>query len=494
MAIISLSELEQYLWKAANILRGPIDKSDFKSYIVPLLFFKRLSDVYDEQYSLITSYTEDANSMLFVEQQQFVIPTKCHWNDIRKTTKDIGLAIQYAFTEVEKSNPNTLLGIFGDVVWTNKDRLSDELLHDLIRHFSTKNLSNSNVSPDILGQAYEFLIKKFADLSKNKAGEFYTPREVIQLIIGILKPQERESIYDPTCGSGGMLLEAHNYIKNIGRDHRTLKLYGQEKNLTTSSIARINLFLHSITNFRIERGDTLRRPAFVENGRLKKFDVVLANPPYSIKKWNREAWENDVWKRNIYGTHPQGNADYAFFQHIICSLNPKSGRCAILWPHGVLFRETEEDMRTKLVEDDIIDAIIGLGENLFYNSVMESCIIVCRTSKPMERKGKILFINGVNEVTKEKKRSFLSKDNIKNLYELYTSYKNVSGLSYVASLDEIRSKGYSLNVAHYIQKWIIDDHKRDLDKVIYEWQNLSHEIKISYNGLIQKINKEIGKT
>ena len=374
-------ELESYLWGAANLLRGVIDPGDYKSIIFPLMFFKRLSDVYDEEYEEALQTYGDEESAKFAENHMFQIPDGSHWKDVRKTATNVGQAIRMAMINIEKANPEKLGGIFGDTNWSNKNRLSDRILNDLVEHFSSINLTIKNVPQDEFGNAYEYLIKKFADDSGHSAAEFYTNRTVVRLMTLIVDPQPGESIYDPTCGSGGMLLNARLLVKERGKEYRTLKLYGQEINIITSAIARMNMFIHGVQDFEIIQGDTLKRPAFLENGRVKQFDICIANPPYSMKKWDKEAWKNDPWGRNIYGTPPQSAADYAFFQHIICSLKKETGRCAILWPHGILFRDSEKEIRSKSVENDYIDTIIGLGPNLFYNSPMDSCIVVCRKNK-----------------------------------------------------------------------------------------------------------------
>ncbi len=309
-------------------------------------------------------------------------------------TTNVGSAIAKAMREIERANPR-LYGVFGDAPWTNKERLPDATLRDLIEHYSQVTLSIANVPEDELGVAYEFLIKKFADDSGHTAAEFYTNRTLVHLMTQMLDIAPGDSVYDPTCGSGGMLLSAAEELRRQGKEHRTLKLYGQERNLTTSAIARMNLFLHGIEDFDVVRGDTLANPAFLEGDRLRRFDVVLANPPYSIKAWDRTAWQTDQWGRNRYGTPPQGRADYAFWQHILVSMKPDTGRCAILFPHGVLFRDEEADMRAKIVQDDVIEAVLGLGPNLFYNSPMEACVVICRSKKPKDRKGKVLFIDAV---------------------------------------------------------------------------------------------------
>jgi len=364
---ISQQDIEKYLWGAAVLLRGVIDPGEYKSIIFPLMFFKRLSDVYDEEYQDALKLYGDEESARFSENHMFQIPDDSHWKDVRKTTTNVGQVIRTAMLNIEKENPDKLSGIFGDTNWTNKERLPDRILVDLIEHFSSENLSVKNVPHDEFGNAYEFLIKKFADDSGHSAAEFYTNRTVVRLMTLFIDPQPGESIYDPTCGSGGMLLNARLLVKERGKEYRTLKLYGQEINIITSSIARMNMFIHGVQDFEIIQGDTLKRPAFLEQGRVKQFDICIANPPYSMKKWDRESWKHDPWGRIIYGTPPQGCADYAFFQHIICSIKNDTGRCAILWPHGILFRDSERDMRKKLIQDDYVDAVIGCFEVYILN-------------------------------------------------------------------------------------------------------------------------------
>ena len=338
---LSISALENHLWESANILRGPVDAADFKTYVFPLLFFKRISDVHDEEYQTALAEAEgDEEYARFPQNYRFQIPEDCHWRDVRAVTTSVGQALQMAMRNIEKANPETLYGIFGDAQWTNKDRLSDALLRDLIEHFSRINLGNQAAQADILGQSYEYLIKKFADATNKKAGEFYTPRSVVRLMVNILDPREGESIYDPACGTGGMLLEAIHHVREQHGDDRTLwgKLFGQEKNLTTSAIARMNLFLHGAADFQIVRGDTLRNPAFFTGDDLATFDCVIANPPFSLEKWGEEVWTSDPYGRNFAGMPPGKSGDYAWVQHMIKSMAPKTGRMAVVLPHGALFR------------------------------------------------------------------------------------------------------------------------------------------------------------
>lgn len=493
---LSQAALESYLWGAATLLRGYIDAGDYKQFIFPLLFFKRISDVYDEEYAQALADSGDVAFADFAENHRFQIPEGAHWRDVRAQATDVGWALQSAMREIERANPDRLSGIFGDAHWTNKERLSDATLRDLIEHFSSRTLSLAAVSEDELGQAYEFLIKKFADDSGHTAAEFYTNRTVVHLMTRLLDPQPGESIYDPTCGTGGMLLSAATELQRQGKEHRTLRLYGQELNLITSAIARMNLFLHGIEDFRVERGDTLGDPKLLAGDQLMRFDVVLANPPYSIKQWDRTAWATDRFGRNQYGVPPQGRADYAFFQHILASLDPQSGRCAILFPHGVLFRQEEKAMREKLVAADGIEAIIGLGPNLFYNSPMEACIIVCRREKPADRLGKVLFIDALNEVTRERAQSFLRPEHLERILHAYTAFSDEDGFSHVASLEEIAAHDVNLSIPLYVRRTDVNgsgDTTLALHEAIEEWLESSAALRVGMSDLmttLQEANRD----
>ncbi len=448
---ISQQQLESYLWGAATLLRGTIDAGDYKQFIFPLLFYKRLCDVFDEEtQTALKESGGDESFASYSENHRFQVPAGAQWREIRKAAKNVGAALQSAMRAIETANPDKLYGIFGDAQWTNKDRLSDAMLRDLVEHFSSLELTIANLPEDELGQGYEYLIKKFADDAGHTAAEFYTNRTVVHLMTEMLEPQPGESIYDPTCGSGGMLLSCITHLRKLKKEWRNVRLYGQERNLMTSSIARMNCFLHGIEDFQIVRGDTLAEPKLVERDRLMRFDVVLANPPYSIKQWDRDAFASDPWGRNLYGTPPQGRADYAFWQHIQCSLSPKAGRCAILFPHGVLFRQEEAEMRRKLIAADAIECVLGLGPNLFYNSPMEACVVICRATKPKARQGRILFINAINEVTRERAQSFLTDDHIARIVAVYRDFNDVAGFTRVATLDEIRAKDGNLSIPLYV--------------------------------------------
>ena len=492
---LTQSDLESYLWGAATLLRGHIDAGDYKQFIFPLLFYKRLCDVYDEEVALALNESGgDEEYARFTEHHRFQMPEKAHWKKIRTSVKNVGKAIQGALRAIEKVNPDTLYGVFGDAQWTNKNRLPDHMLKELIEHFSSQTLSIENCPEDELGVGYEFLIKKFADDSGHTAAEFYTNRTLVHLMTEMLEPKPEESIYDPTCGSAGMLLSAVSHLKRQGKEWRNLILYGQERNLLTSAIGRMNLFLHGIEDFNIVRGDTLAHPAFVEGDQLKQFDVVLANPPYSIKQWDRTAWSADPWGRNIYGTPPQGRADYAFWQHIIASMNPKNGRCAILFPHGVLFRNEELSMREKLIAHDVVDCILGLGPNLFYNSPMEACVVICRMKKPKKRRNKIIFINAVNEVTRERAQSFLTDEHINNIVNAYRGFKDIDGFARIVNVNEIRKNNSNLNIPLYVKVERADRKQNNgnndqvtLQESIANWQKSSSELRESMNELFEML-------
>ena len=483
---ISQGELESYLWGAATLLRGTIDAGEYKAFIFPLLFLKRLSDVYDEEFEIaLTESDGDKKYAALPEQHRFQVPSGAHWLDIRSTTTDVGKAIAKAAREIERANPR-LGGVFGDAPWTNKDRLPDSVLRDLVEHYSGITLSSASVPEDELGVAYEFLIKKFADDSGHTAAEFYTNRTLVHLMTQMLEIKPGDSIYDPTCGSGGMLLSAADEVRRQGKEHRTLKLYGQELNLTTSAIARMNLFLHGIEDFDVVRGDTLSNPAFHNNDKLRTFDVVLANPPYSIKSWDRAAWQSDKWGRNQYGTPPQGCADFAFWQHILSSMDPKTGRCAILFPHGVLFREAEAEMRTKMIQADVIEAVLGLGPNLFYNSAMEACVVFCRSKKPNDRKGKVLFIDAVNEVTRERAQSFLTSTHIDRITAAFRNFRDEDGFTTVADLAEIASKQNNLNIPLYVNRRRVLTGP-DLTSALVTWRKSSRQLRITSAELLEML-------
>ncbi len=481
---ISLEDLKSFLWGAATRLRGQIDAAGYKEYIFPLLFFKRISDVYDEQFEgyVCEGGIEYANA----QAQELVIriPDGAHWRDVRECTENVGQRLVEAFIAIEQANPGEhadgrviggLEGIFGPKDgWTNKAKMPDHIITSLIEDFSRYNLSLKACPADEMGQAYEYLVGKFADDAGNTAQEFYTNRTVVDLMAEILQPRPGESIYDPTCGSGGMLVKCLDFLRKKGEPWQGVKVFGQEINALTSAIARMNLYLNGVEDFSIAKGDTLETPMFFDGSKIRSFDIVLANPPYSIKQWNRDAFMNDKWGRNMWGAPIQARADYAFIQHIISSMDKETGRSATLLPHGVLNREEDKEIRKKHVESDTIDAIIGLGRNLFYNSGLESFIFICSNCKPKNRKGKILFIEAEKCTHKSGKQAYLFPEDINRIVEAYRSDEDIPGFSKHVSTEDVLLNEGNLNIKSYVKS--IDSQESltledSLDKYI-ESQNI----------------------
>ncbi len=470
---MTLQEMESHLWKSANFLRNRIDAGDYKSYIFPLLFYKRICDVYDEEYRYAFEESDgDAEYAALGVNHRFQVPTKAHWDEMRKTAKDVGLKITKSMRTIEKANPDMLYGIFGDANWGNKDRLSDETLVNLIEHFSRLDLSNEAIPDDMMGTAYEYLIREFADDSGHTAAEFYTNRTVVTLMTELLDPQPSETVYDPTCGTGGMLLECVNHLKRKGVEYRSTRLFGQEKNAITSTIARMNMLMHGFEDAQIKRGDTLSEPMFTDDDKLQQFDIILANPPYSVSRWDRKAFSRDPFGRNIYGTPPQGRADYAFLQHIVKSLS-SGGRAAILFPHGVLFRDGESKLREKLIHDDKLEGVIGLGPDLFYNSSMESCIVVLNANKKF--KNRIIFINATDQIKRHEKKNYLEQQHIENISTTFKNFRTISQRSYVATNEEIQHNEFLLRISIFVK----DTSRKNnhlIKDVIKQWQSSSKKL------------------
>lgn len=448
-------KLFSHLFEACNILRGPINQDEYKSYVTPILFFKRLSDVYDEErQAALEESGGDEEYASFPENHRFVIPDGCHWQDVREASVDVGVAIVNAMNGIERANPDTLSGVFSsfdDANWTDKTKLSDERLKNLIEHMSKIKVGNNNYSADVMGDSYEFLIKKFADLSKKNAGEFYTPRSIVKLMIMLLAPQAGESVYDPACGTGGMLIEAIRYMKG---DKRTYgRIYGQEKNLATSAIARMNLFLHGAKEFQVTQGDTLRSPNYLYRGSLQTFQCVVANPPFSLKNWGAEQFASDIYGRNIWGCPTDSNGDFAWLQHMVKSMDPQTGRCAVVLPQGVLFRSGKEgEIRKQLVESDKLECIITLTGGIFYSTGVSACILFLNNDKPAQHRGKVCMIDASEIYTPQRAQNIMTENDIQKVYALYTAYEDVIERVKIASLPDIREKGYTLAINNYIEK------------------------------------------
>jgi type I restriction enzyme M protein len=450
-------DLKSHLWECAEVLRGSaVDRTDWKAYILPLLFFKRISDVWDEETADAAALFGDAEPVDFPEVHRFNVPQGCHWRDVRETPANVGAALSHAMREIERANPDTLYRVFGAADWGNREMLADEILKDLIEGLSGVSLGNKPVSTDVLGDAYEYLIGKFADITKRKkAGEFYTPRSVVRMMVDLLDPKAGESIYDPACGTGGMLLGAIDHVQRAGGDARTFfgKIYGQEKNLTTASIARMNLVLHGIEDFQIVREDTLRSPAFTDSatGGLATFDCVIANPPFSLKEWGRDVWETDPWGRAQFGLPPESYGDFAWVQHMVASMAARTGRMAVVLPQGALFRKDAEGrIRKALLEHDLIEAVIGVAPNIFYGTGLAPAIVVLRRSKSETTRGKVLVVDASTLFRRGRAQNFLDLEHATQIIAWVRAFENVADRAKVVSLDTIEAEGWTLNISRYV--------------------------------------------
>ena len=452
-------DLYNYLFEACNKLHGPISPDNYKEYITPLLYFKRISDVYQEETEAALEISGgDMEFAALPEQHRFVIPEGCSWEDVRSRSENLGSAIVNAMRKIELANPDTLYGVlstFSAQKWTDKNTLKDEKIRNLIEHLSTRRLGNKDYPADLMGDAYEILLKKFADDSKAQAGEFYTPRPVVQLLVRILDPQPGETIYDPACGSGGMLIEA---VHHMHHDHLCCgSIFGQEKNVVNAAIAKMNLFLHGASDFNVMQGDTLRSPKILADGGIARFDCVIANPPFSLDKWGSTEWSSDRYGRNIYGTPSDSCGDFAWIQHMVCSMTKgnagegRGGRMAVVMPQGILFRNQEKDMRRQLIESDLIESVITIGDNLFYGTTLSPCLLILRRFKTREHSARILMIDATKILTKRRAQNVLEPTDVNHIYGLYHDYKDIEDFAKVVTLEEVKEKDWNLSPNRYVE-------------------------------------------
>ena len=467
--MLNEQELEKRLWGAANALRGPVDPADFKSYVFPMLFWKWLSDTYEyERARAVADWGDDLTDEVEADYHRFTLPKDTSWSDVVTKTQNLGVGIRKALGKIEQANPDSLAGIFGDVAWGNKERLPEPALLGMIREFQGLTFNPEETPHDLLGRGYEYLLKNFADESGKKAGEFFTPRQVVRLLVRILNPQPGEAVYDPANGSGGMLVETINTVQDHGGDTRTLRLYGQEVSLTSSAIARMNLFLHDIEDFKIVRGDTLRNPLFTDSdGHVSKFDIILANPPFSLADWGADTWKSDP--RAFCGSPPAKNADMAWIQHMVASMHPEHGRVGVVMPHGVLFRSgTEGEIRECLVKDHHLEAVIGLPEKLFYSTGIPACLLIFRVDKPKDREGHVLFVDGSARFSKGRNQNAMSDEDVNVLVEAYETGEDPDGEGgahvRLVPHEEIAANDWDLSLGRYIKT--VKEEKVDLDAAL----------------------------
>ena len=500
-AKLTLQELETHLWKSADILRGSIDSADYKHYIFGLLFLKRMTDVFiEEATKLELKYKNKKLAWNDPDMHSSFVPETARWESLQKVTTDIGAELDKATAAIEGSN-KSLEGVLQNIVFNDKDKLSDKTLGDLIKHYSKIPLGNNNLSdPDMLGRAYEYLIKMFADDAGKKGGEFYTPRQVVKLIVNLLKPKEGMRINDPTVGSGGFLINTIHYLREQrksknGKDVTkpiNMTLTGQEKNTNTWTICKMNLLLHGLPDARIEKGDTIRNPKLLENNQLMKFDRIMANPPFSLKNWGYEEAKADNengYRRFKFGIPPKSYGDLAFVQHMYATLND-TGILAVVMPHGVLFRSgAEGKIRRSLIEADAIEAIIGLPANIFYGTGIPACIIIINKAKSQNRKNKIVFIHAVEEYEDTSPKNYLRDQDVRKIYNTFETIdqrQEIERYARIVDIDEIVENNFSLNITQYIDT-LEPEKEIYLDVAIKEWKMAVQEQTKSKNALEKKL-------
>jgi type I restriction enzyme M protein len=495
---ITLEALKTHLWNAADILRGSLDAQEYRQPVMTILFLKRLNDTFEEN---VEKLVVEGNSQKKAQQKfrhKFFVPESARWGILSDASSNLGEIIDGICRDIESEVP-TLAGVLTNTKYNDKKKFPDDKLRKLVAHFNKLSLKNKNLEKeDIFGDAYEYLLETFADETKKKGGEFFTPREIVQLLVNITKPQEGMKILDPTCGSGGMLVVSRKYVQDHGGNIEDLVLDGQESNYGNLGMCKMNLVLHGMENFRIEYGDTLSDPKLIEDGNLKKYDRVLANFPFSMD-WDNSTASKDPWNRFAYGIAPaHDKADYAFILHMLASLND-TGQACIVCSQGVLFRGGEEGrIRKNMIignvenglKGDVIEGIISLPPKLFWGTGIPACVLILNKNKPKERKNKIIFIYAANEFGKGSLRNRLRLEDIERITTTFKNYKEVDKYCHIADLDEIEEKDFNLNVPRYVD--ILETEEIiDIQKVYHEIKKLDSQ-KTNLETIIKEDLKGLG--
>ncbi|QGU00344.1 Type I restriction-modification system, DNA-methyltransferase subunit M [Candidatus Syntrophocurvum alkaliphilum] len=503
MSKLTLKQLETILWNAADILRGELSAAEYKDYVFGLLFLKRMNDEFEIERDLkrqefISQGMPDSEVAALLEEpviyENFFVPESARWDKLKNLTLNIGPELDKAFKAIEDEPRNSeLLGVLTTANYNDKERVPDKKLSQLLLLFDKVNLASEKLeNDDVLGDAYQYLIKTFANDGGAKGGEFYTPYEVRRLLVRILKPQEGDRLYDPTVGSGGFLIESIRYIKEQGGNFKNTSLFGQEINLSTWAICKMNMLFHNATGADILKGDTIREPQHTEGGVLKTFDKVLANPPFSLKNWGKEEVEADPFIRFPYGIPPKSYGDLAFVCHMVASLNSK-GNIGTVVPHGVLFRGgAEGNVRKGFLKDDLIEAVIGLPANIFYGTSIPAALLIINKDKPIERKDKVLFIDASKGFIKDGNKNKLRDEDIERIVQAFDKFENVDKFATVVDRNTIEGHDYNLNISRYVDT-TQEEEEVDIEAVLKDIREINSKIdetEDKLNGYLKELGFE----
>ena len=487
---VTLEFLKQHLWKAADILRGSLDASEYRQPVMTILFLKRLNDRFEENVESLVKKGKSEKEANQEFRHDFYIPSEARWEKLSSVRSKVGEKIDHLCKLIEEANPK-LSGVLTNTKYSDPRKYPDDRLANLISHFNSPRLRNSDLEKeDIFGDAYEYLLEQFADSTKKKGGEFFTPREVVKLLVNIVDPKEGMKICDPTCGSGGMLIVSRRYVEKHGGNPQNLVLDGQESNYGNLAMCKMNMVLHGITDFTIEFGDTLSDPKLVEGGKLKTYDRVLANFPFSMD-WDNKGAEKDPYNRFRFGVPPaQDKADFAFIQHMFSQLNQK-GQAAIICSQGVLFRGNEEvKIREGMIKEDVIEGIVALPEKLFFGTGIPACVLILNKNKPEKRKNKIIFIYAAKDYLEGKNRNKLRDEDIEKIVKAFKEYKDIDRYCHIADLEELKENEFNLNVPRYVD---ISEPEEEIDiqKTIDEIKKLEKE-REEIEAKVREDLKELG--